>query len=57
MTLKTVPIIDLQPYFSGSPEGKAAVARAVDEACRSIGFLVITNHQIPQELVTRVSAL
>lgn len=57
MTLKTVPIIDLQPYFSGTPEGKAAVARAVDEACRSIGFLVITNHQIPAALVERVSAL
>ncbi len=50
-----VPIIDLQPYFSDTPEGKAAVARAVDEACSSIGFLVITQHQIPQDLIDRVS--
>ena len=47
MTLQYVPIIDLAPYFAGTPEGKAQVAKAVDQACRDIGFLVITNHQIP----------
>lgn len=57
MTLQSVPIIDLAPYFSGSPEGKAAVAKAVNQACRDIGFLVITHHQIPAELVQRVSGL
>lgn len=57
MTLLSVPIIDLQPYFSGTAEGKQAVARAVDEACRSIGFLVITHHGIPDELIQRVYAL
>lgn len=57
MSLSAVPIIDLQPWFSGTPEGKAAVARAVDEACRDIGFLVITNHQIDPALVERVSTL
>src|SRR5687768_5639150 len=46
MALLSVPIIDLAPFFSGTPEGKAEVARKVDEACRSIGFLVITNHGI-----------
>jgi len=50
MTLQYVPIIDLAPYFAGTPEGKLQVARAVDQACRDIGFLVITNHQIPTEL-------
>ncbi len=57
MTLQSVPIIDLAPYFSDSAEGKAAVARAVNQACRDIGFLVITHHQIPVELVQHVSAL
>ena len=56
MTLLSVPIIDLAPYFCGDPDGKAAVARAVDEACRSIGFLVITHHGIDPALVARVSA-
>ena len=57
MTLQYVPIIDLAPYFAGTPEGKQQVARAVDQACRDIGFLVITNHQIPTELIARVSRL
>ncbi|WP_198970581.1 isopenicillin N synthase family dioxygenase [Xylophilus sp. ASV27] len=56
MTLLSVPIIDLAPYFAGTPEGKAAVARQVDEACRGIGFLVITHHGIAPELIARVSA-
>jgi isopenicillin N synthase-like dioxygenase len=57
MTLQYVPIIDLQPYFSATPEGKAQVARAVDQACRDIGFLIIKNHQIPAELIERVSTI
>ena len=57
MTLQYVPIIDLAPYFAGTPEGKLQVACAVDQACRDIGFLVITNHQIPTDLVERVSRL
>lgn len=56
MPALNVPIIDLQPYFTGTPEGKAAVAMAVGNACRDIGFLVITHHQIPPELIERVSA-
>ena len=55
MTLLTVPIIDLAPYFEGTATGKSAVARQVEEACRSIGFLVITNHRIPAELTEKVS--
>ncbi|REM31620.1 isopenicillin N synthase family oxygenase, partial [Mycobacterium tuberculosis] len=57
MTLLSVPIIDLAPYFAGTAEGKAEVAKKVDEACRSIGFLVITNHGISPELISRVSSL
>ncbi|MEJ1167106.1 2-oxoglutarate and iron-dependent oxygenase domain-containing protein [Variovorax sp. CCNWLW186] len=56
-TLLSVPIIDLAPYFAGTAEGKEQVAKKVDEACRSIGFLVITNHGIPAELIARVSKL
>lgn len=57
MSAVNVPVIDLAPYFAGTPEGKAAVARAVDQACRSTGFLVITQHQIPAALIERVSRL
>lgn len=34
MTLHYVPIINLAPYFSGEPDGKAAVAQAVNQADR-----------------------
>lgn len=57
MTLQYVPIIDLAPYFAGTEQGKAQVAKTVDQACRDIGFLVITNHQIPTDLIERVSRL
>ncbi len=57
MTLQSVPIIDFAPYFQATPDGKAAVAQAVNQACRDIGFLVITEHQIPAALIERVSGL
>ncbi len=55
MPALNVPIIDLQPWFAGTAEGKAAVAREVDDAARGIGFLVITHHQIAPSLIQRVS--
>lgn len=57
MTLLYVPIIDLEPYFEGTQDGKLEVAKAVDQACRDIGFLIIKNHRIPSELVERVASL
>ena len=57
MTLLQVPVIDLAPYFEGTTEGRTTVARQVDDACRSIGFLVITNHRVPIELIDRVSSV
>jgi isopenicillin N synthase-like dioxygenase len=55
MPALNVPVIDLKPWFSGTAEGKQQVAQAVEAACRDIGFLVITQHQIPAELIERVS--
>ena len=40
MTLMTVPIIDIAPYWTGAEVRKRAVAQKIDEACRDIGFLV-----------------
>ncbi|WP_220359314.1 isopenicillin N synthase family oxygenase [Alkalilimnicola ehrlichii] len=57
MTLKYVPIVDLAPYFDGTSTGKREVAAQVDKACKDIGFLVITNHGVPAELIERVSRL
>jgi isopenicillin N synthase-like dioxygenase len=58
MTLLSVPIIDIAPYWTGGDAGKRAAAAAVDRACRDIGFLIISGHGIPGEMVeeTRVLA-
>lgn len=57
MTLLQVPVIDLTPYREGTPEGKAAVAAQVDQACRDIGFLVVSGHGIPEALIERTHAV
>jgi hypothetical protein len=49
MTLLSVPIVDIAPYWTGGDAGKRAVAAAVDRACRDIGFLIISGHGIPGE--------
>jgi isopenicillin N synthase-like dioxygenase len=56
MTLTSIPIIDISPYRIGSADGKQTVAEAVAQACRDIGFLVITGHGVSPALVDRVDA-
>ena len=49
MPQRLVPAIDIGPFEHGSAEEKRAIAEQVDEACRSIGFLVITGHGVPRQ--------
>ena len=53
MTLLHVPVIDITPYREGTPEGKAAVAEQIGQACRDIGFLVVSGHGIPEDLIRK----
>lgn len=47
-----VPQVDISPYVgNGSPDEKAAVAVAMDAACRSVGFIQVTGHGVPDEIV------
>lgn len=55
MPMLDVPVIDLAPFRDGSD--KQGVARAVDEACRGIGFLVVGGHGVPPDLVERTRAM
>ncbi|MBV8836172.1 MAG: isopenicillin N synthase family oxygenase [Alphaproteobacteria bacterium] len=41
-----IPLIDFAPFLSGGTKERRAVARAVAEACESIGFLYLQNHGI-----------
>ena len=43
-----VPTVDVTAWVrNGSPDEKAAVADAVDEACRTVGFMQVLGHGIP----------
>ncbi len=53
MKLLDVPVIDIAPFRLGGAADKAAVAAAVDRACRDIGFLVIAGHGVDAALIER----
>ena len=50
MEAAVVPVIALPPEAAGE---KAVVeaARAIDEACRDVGFFAVTNHGVPDAVV------
>ena len=52
-TDSSVPIIDISGYFEGAMAEKRKIARQIDEACRNIGFLVITGHGVSSDLIER----
>jgi len=49
--MATIPIIDISPALNGDAAERAAVAAAIDRACRSIGFLVIAGHGVDPALI------
>src|SRR5712664_346908 len=51
-----IPVIDLEPYLSGKPHAFAATASVLGRALEDVGFFVIVNHGIPQELIDRTFA-
>jgi isopenicillin N synthase-like dioxygenase len=51
-----VPVIDLTAWFSGDAAARAAVARQVDEALQTSGFLLITGHGIPARVRAQARA-
>ena len=57
MALMDVPLIDISPFSSGSDESKRRVARQVGQACRDIGFLVISGHGVPEDLIEATRAV
>src|SRR6185436_2044749 len=42
-----LPIVDLEPWDEGSAAARTSVARAVDAACRGIGFMQVVGHGLP----------
>ncbi len=46
-----IPLIDLAAAWTEGVAVRRRVARAVDAACREIGFFAITGHGVPERLV------
>ena len=46
-----IPSVDLGRYADSAGRDRRRIAGAVDEICRSIGFLVIENHEVPPAIV------
>ena len=51
-----VPLIDVSPWFAGTDADRASLAGAIDRALCRVGFLVVTGHGIPPELIASVRA-
>lgn len=51
-----IPTIDVTSLRGEDPDAKLAVARAIGEACRGIGFFYVTGHGIPDALMSKVFA-
>jgi isopenicillin N synthase-like dioxygenase len=44
-------VVDLAPYYDGDDADRRAVAASIDRACRELGFLAVTGHRVPADLV------
>jgi isopenicillin N synthase-like dioxygenase len=53
----SVPVVDISAYFNGSSDDRRDLARQIDNACRTIGFLVITGHGVPEALIDRAQSV
>lgn len=49
-TTPRIPTVDLRPWLSGDPDARAAIARTVDEALQTAGFLLVTGHGVDPAL-------
>jgi len=54
--MNSIPVIDIAPFTSGSAKDQEEVARAVDNACASLGFLIIAGHGVPDNLIDDMRA-
>jgi isopenicillin N synthase-like dioxygenase len=52
--MSTIPVIDISPLVDGSLAQAQAVAKALGQACRDVGFFYIAGHGVPPALMKRV---
>jgi isopenicillin N synthase-like dioxygenase len=54
--MQQIPVIDLTAARTGGLDARRAAARAMDEACREIGFFTITGHGVPRAVMDTLRA-
>ena len=51
-----IPVIDLKPFFAGAHGALDTTAAALRTALEDVGFCLLANHEIPQQLIDRTFA-
>jgi isopenicillin N synthase-like dioxygenase len=51
--LNSIPGIDLGAFMNGDASKRQSIAQEVDEICREIGFLIIENHGVDSDVISR----
>ncbi|WP_369137072.1 isopenicillin N synthase family dioxygenase [Modestobacter versicolor] len=54
--MTAVPLVDLAPWYEGTPAGRRQVATEVDRALCEVGFLLVTGHPVGAQLRDRLRA-
>ena len=49
--INSLPVIDFSRYTAGSAEERLAVSRELVQAFKSVGFVYLLNHGIPNDMV------
>ena len=49
-----VQTIDLSGWFTGEAVARRAVVEAIDRECRRVGFLRVSGHGVPAELIEQM---
>ena len=52
-----IPLVDISPYVSGGDTAaRDAVARDIDTACRTVGFIQVVGHGIPDDAIAGLTS-
>lgn len=51
-----IPVVDFNLLSSGTPQERNAALKQLDDAFQTFGFIYLSNHSIPQEMVAEAFA-
>jgi isopenicillin N synthase-like dioxygenase len=51
-----IPVVDVADYLAGRPGALQRTARQVYDALTTVGFLVVTGHDVPHALIEQIFA-